>query len=270
MFYAEIKLNLKFRSPFGHGISTFNLGNDYIDLWKSNALGLTSTDKDGNSFVAVPPEMETMFFSDYGGISYFYLQQQITDEAFQGMGLSLSFAFVVLVLSTMNWIIALMATFTIFCIVVCVIGFVVMMGFKLGVVEAVLFVMIVGLSVDYVVHLSTAYLESGFVFRKERAQRMLGIAGISIISGAVSTMGGIVFLCGAYIVYLFKFGTTILFLSFSSILFSLIGFTAAVSLVGPQKANGDVRWTLFSIRAWWTKNPKHQEAAEKRAAYLSK
>lgn len=65
--------------------------------------------------------------------SYFFLQQTILQEAAFGIALSLVLAFVVLNMATANYIIASMATGTILVIVACVVGFTVMMGWKLGV-----------------------------------------------------------------------------------------------------------------------------------------
>eukprot|EP00494_Astrolonche_serrata_P020999 UN21231 len=41
-----------------------------------------------------------------------------------------------------------------------IMGFTVMMGWKLGILESIIYVMVVGMSVDYVVHLGEAYLEA--------------------------------------------------------------------------------------------------------------
>ena len=55
-----------------------------------------------------------------------------TSLFFGGISISLVLALVILVIATNNWVIALMSAFVIFMIVVCVIGFSVMLGWKLG------------------------------------------------------------------------------------------------------------------------------------------
>merc|ERR1712113_780959 len=156
------------------------------------------------------------------------------------MGLSLILAFVILTFATANWIIAIYSVFTIFVVVICVMGFGMANGWKLGVIEAVIYVMVVGMSVDYVVHLSEAYLASGESKREGRTRRMLGIVGSSVLSGAISTLLGIFWLFFATNQIFFKFGSFIFFLISCSCLMSLVAFTAAMTYVGPEGDSGNV------------------------------
>jgi len=130
----------------------------------------------------------------------------------------------------------------------CVIGFTVANGWKLGVIEAVIYVMVVGMSVDYVVHLSEAYLASGKQTREDRTMRMLGIVGSAVLSGALSTMIGIFWLLFATIIIFLKFGSFIFFLVAVSCLFSLVSFTAAMSAVGPEGDKGDIRMLYLNCK----------------------
>merc|ERR1712129_362206 len=101
-------------------------------------------------------------------------------------------------------------------------------------------VMVVGMSVDYVVHLSEAYLASGEEQRFFRSRRMLGIVGSSVLSGAISTLLGIFWLFFATNMIFFKFGAFIFFLISCSCLMSLVAFTAAMTYVGPEGDNGNI------------------------------
>merc|ERR1712129_530866 len=101
-------------------------------------------------------------------------------------------------------------------------------------------VMVVGMSVDYVVHLSEAYLASGEEQRFFRSRRMLGIVGSSILSGAMSTLLGIFWLFFATNMIFFKFGSFIFFLIFCSCLMSLVAFAAMMTYVGPEGDSGDI------------------------------
>merc|ERR1712157_495040 len=119
-------------------------------------------------------------------------------------------------------------------------AFTVMCGWKLGVIEAIIYVMVVGMSVDYVVHLSEAYLASGEEQRFFRSRRMLRIVGSSILSGAISTLLGIFWLFFATNYVFFKFGAFIFFLVFCSCGMSLVAFTAAMTMIGPEGKNGNI------------------------------
>ena len=179
--------------------------------------------------------------TDWGWFSYYFLQEKIIQEAAFGIALSLGFAFIILTLATQNWIMAMYSVMVIFAIVMCVIGFTVANGWKLGVIEAIIYVMVVGMSVDYVVHLSEAYLASGKEKRVDRSRRMLGIVGSAVLSGAMSTMIGIFWLLFATIMIFLKFGAFIFFLIACSCFFSLVSFSAAMSAFGPEGEKGNIR-----------------------------
>eukprot|EP00493_Phyllostaurus_siculus_P012923 UN13112 len=91
-----------------------------------------------------------------------------------------------------------------------------MVGWKLGILESIIHVMVVGMAVDYVVHLGEAYLEAADVHhdRHSRARDMLETRGFSIISGAVSTLGGISILLAAFVLFFKKFAIVMFFLIF--------------------------------------------------------
>lgn len=207
--------------------------------------------------------MSSILVTDYGFFSYFFIQEKIIQEAAFGIGLSLLFAFIILTLATQNWMMSMYAVFVIFSIVMCVVGFTVANGWKLGVIEAVIYVMVVGMSVDYVVHLSEAYLASGKEKREDRTRRMLGIVGSAVLSGAISTMVGIFWLLFATIVIFLKFGSFIFFLIACSVGFSLISFAAAMSALDrkvmlamwlplSRSVDANARVAMRSSgRTWW-------------------
>lgn len=86
-------------------------------------------------------------------------EKALVDNAIQGVLISLAFAFVVLVCTTYNIILAIYSVISIGSIVVSVIAIIEMIGWELGVSESVAIVILIGLSVDYVVHLANHYVE---------------------------------------------------------------------------------------------------------------
>mmetsp|Transcript_2984 Transcript_2984/g.2749 ORF Transcript_2984/g.2749 Transcript_2984/m.2749 type:complete len:87 (-) Transcript_2984:247-507(-) len=79
------------------------------------------------------------------------------------------------------------------------------LGWSLGSLESIAIVMLIGFSVDYAVHLANHYVESVFEDRYRRMQDALSGIGISIISGAITTIGSGVFLFLATVVFFTKF-----------------------------------------------------------------
>ena len=109
----------------------------------------------------------------------------------------------------------LLRALVIVAIVICVLGFTVAAGWKLGITETINLVMVPGLSVDYVAHLAEAYTESHAARRLPRVRSMIMEVGVSVISGAISTLGASAFLWLPVIIFFNKvspglFGTLLL------------------------------------------------------------
>jgi len=123
-------------------------------------------------------------------------EKALMDGAFQGIIISLSLAFVILVCSTQNIIIGV---YSIFCIVGVVIGVLMTIwarGWDFGTFESMNSIIIIGLSVDYVVHLANAYIESEKKTRADRTEEMLTVMGVSVLGGGFTTLGAGLFLFG--------------------------------------------------------------------------
>merc|ERR1712194_265822 len=111
--------------------------------------------------------------------------------------------------------------------------------------ESIIFVMVIGLSVDYVVHMANAYLEANhesppILDRKGRTQFMCKKMALSVLSGAVTSIGSSIFMCFAYIVFFHKFGIVVLWTILQSCLSALVFFVALMSLFGPEGDWGSI------------------------------
>ena len=245
-FIVDVLTEGQITDDFNDGITFYEDWQEYIKNWRNNIDGITTIDINGDEFINTPSTLKSIM--TVGMFWYYYLQEEILYEAYTGIGMSLFLAFIILTLATQNWITSLYSVIVISSIVICVMGFTTFNGWKLGIVEAIIYVMVVGMSVDYVVHLSEAYLASGKYYRQDRTRRMLGIVGGSVLSGALSTLIGIFWLFFATGVTFFKFGSFIFFLISVSLLLSLIAFTATMSVIGPEGSSGNV--VLCAKRCW--------------------
>merc|ERR1711924_544028 len=100
--------------------------------------------------------------------------------------------------------------------------------------------MVIGLSVDYVVHLADAYLEAPAEDRLERCKFMLVKMGLAVVNGGVTTIGAAGFMCACYITFFEKFGIVILATVFQSVVTALFFFSAMMALFGPQGTSGNI------------------------------
>lgn len=84
------------------------------------------------------------------------------------MFISLGFAFIVLLLTTLNIVVTIYSIISIACIVLSVVAVMFFCGWELGVIESITIVILIGFSVDYVVHLANHYVESSFSEKYKR------------------------------------------------------------------------------------------------------
>jgi protein dispatched 1 len=77
--------------------------------------------------------------------------------------IALAMAYIVLIVSTRNIILASLAVLVIVSIVFTVMAFVVWIGWGLGFIEGISIAIVIGLSVDFTVHYGHAYHESRYV-----------------------------------------------------------------------------------------------------------
>lgn len=137
-------------------------------------------------------------------------------NAVGGMITSVTLAFIILMFATMNIIITLYAILSVSFVCAAVSAVMVLHGWEMGASESVAMVVIIGFSVDYVVHLAAHYVHSAEKLRYQRATESVRDMGVSIFSGGVTTFGSAAFLYGGTVLFWRKFAIIIA----STVLFS--------------------------------------------------
>jgi len=175
----------------------------------------------------------------------FQVGKQLMSEAFRGIALSLILAYVVLTVFSGNFQVAFLAIICISAVVLSVMAYVSATG-KLGLLESIVLVMTPGLSVDFTAHLAEAFIAAGTKMngRKERMIGALSHLGISLFSGAISTLGACFFLFFPLITFFVQFGTFVFLTIAFSLLYSMVFFTALMFELGPQGDTGDIMKTF--------------------------
>jgi len=228
LFRNEIKLTGTIFANYKDGIAVANAWDEwFIGQLKSGSC------KDAQNV------QNAFIYSD--AFTYFFLQERLTTEAYSGIMYSIIAAFCVLSLFTVNWVIGFYATATIMCIILCVMGFTVMNGWKLGVLESICFVMVPGMAVDFVAHLAESYVHSHRKKRVERVTDMLVHTGVSVVSGAFSTIIACIFLMFPTIQFFSKFGTFIMMTIVFSLYMSLFFFSSILCYIGPEDDFGSLK-----------------------------
>mmetsp|Transcript_8639 Transcript_8639/g.13996 ORF Transcript_8639/g.13996 Transcript_8639/m.13996 type:complete len:1085 (-) Transcript_8639:259-3513(-) len=193
-----------------------------------------------------PPGMENAFGSA-GTFVWFETERGLVRGFYMGMIICFPMAFLMLMLSTSNVIVSMLAVISIGLIVSCVLGMCKMfLGWALGTGEAIAGIIVIGFSVDYVIHLGHMYVDAnrakGFIHRIDRftysARKMAG----TVFAGAITTFGSGLPLFACQLTFFTKMGTLISGTIAFSICYSLGFFMSACLLFGPNGRVGDLIW----------------------------
>lgn len=175
-------------------------------------------------------------------------EQAFFDGVQQGVSISGIAAFIILLIATRNIIISVYALVSVAFIVFCVVSVMVLKEWQLGVSESIAMVIIIGFSVDYVVHLAAHYVHTALSKRFDRASDSISAMGVSIFSGAMTTLGSGIFLFGAKMTFFNKFAIIITTTVTFSLTYALVYFLALLHTIGPQDKQGDIPTMLRSCR----------------------
>ncbi|KAJ8608808.1 hypothetical protein CTAYLR_009351 [Chrysophaeum taylorii] len=186
-------------------------------------------------------------------------------SAFGSMLLSLCLSWVLLLLSTGNFITACLAVVTIGMVCTIVIGFINIVGWGLGPLESVLIVIVVGFSIDYTVHLADSFMNSRSTTREAKVRDAVTHTGSSVLSGAVSTLTASIPMFFAQVIFFQKFGAFVFMTIALSLIYSLGFFCSLLIHFGPMGTSGSLSKYYGGLV---TKMHKHMVELEKQQAAI--
>lgn len=173
--------------------------------------------------------------------SWTITQRYLLSSATTGVFLSFGLTFLVVLVSTMNWFLTLICLLAIFGVCMSVFMLMVAVGWSIGVLESICMIIVVGMSVDYSVHLVHSYNHSPYPTRLEKTRTALTEMGVSVLGGAVTTFGASVFLFMAEMTFFYQFGLFIGMTIGLSCVFALVCLMAVLITIGPEgtRVNGN-------------------------------
>jgi hypothetical protein len=184
-------------------------------------------------------------------------QDRMVQEALQSLGLAIAVSLVTMCLVTWNWLIALIGTFNIVSIMAVFMGTWPALGWKFNMFTCLFLIMAVGMAVDYTLHILHAYNESTLETRYLRTKEAVSHMGVTVFSGAVTTLLAASPMFACTTVFFSMFGTFIFMIILYSILLALLLLVPLLLLIGPQGGFGDI-WCFYELAAK-IKGSKQQE-----------
>ncbi|CAK9029489.1 Protein dispatched homolog 1 (Protein chameleon) [Durusdinium trenchii] len=179
------------------------------------------------------------------------VEQAIPAGLFQGLTISIPVAYGVLLFATKNVILSFYGVLGISLVVAAVLGTVFQLGWTLGIGEAVAGVLVVGLAVDFIIHLCGVYIvaaEHGIEKRRDRWEFAVQHMGSTILAAAFTTAGAACVLFACQVYFFQRMAALLSMLIFFSLFHALFFFSALLLIAGPERNQGDwtipVRWIL--------------------------
>eukprot|EP00808_Paulinella_micropora_P001616 g1906.t1 len=172
--------------------------------------------------------------------------------------LSVSTSLTAMILFTGNLIIAFMGTLILLAVMIVMLGMFAANELRLGPIEVVSLSLIIGLAVDYCLHLGHAYMESKAGDRQHRIQHAVVLIGSSLIGASMTTMGSMMVLLLCTIKLFVTIGTIISLTVFMALIMSLGTFAAWLAVMGPNGKWGDLRSVVhceYCLHKWRERRP---------------
>eukprot|EP00462_Mataza_sp_D1_P024935 CAMPEP_0175132088 /NCGR_PEP_ID=MMETSP0087-20121206/6891_1 /TAXON_ID=136419 /ORGANISM="Unknown Unknown, Strain D1" /LENGTH=1082 /DNA_ID=CAMNT_0016414425 /DNA_START=38 /DNA_END=3287 /DNA_ORIENTATION=+ len=218
----------------------------------AKAMSYTEGDvwmKKWDTVLKTTPGGDTKKFHHARQWSWTLTQYYLLTSAVNGIFTSFGLMVVVLLVATRNWWVSLIAATSVAGVCLSVFLFMVMAGWEIGVLESICMVIVVGMSVDYSVHLVHAYNHSPLNSRYEKARSALTEMGVSVLGGAITTFGASFFLFFSAMSFFFQFGLFIGMVILCSCAWSMLFLMASLMVCGPSGNRkdgkhifGDIYW----------------------------
>jgi len=110
----------------------------------------------------------------------------------------------------------------------------------LGTIESISVVVLIGFSVDYIIHYSADYMHSLEDTRDLKMRQSLRQMGVSIFGGYITTLGSGIFLLTCTFSFFKKFGQTISLTVTFAFIIATLSFSAMMKSFGPQGKFGNI------------------------------
>jgi hypothetical protein len=187
-----------------------------------------------------PSGVSRVFFSSQT-FWWYDTNGQMLSTAISSATIALVVAAVVLLLFSRSFVLTIFATLTILYVLLSVTAMLVGIGWTLGFMESICFAILIGVSVDFVMHFSHAYTHlPGDASREKRTKHALVMMGPSILAAAFTTIASAIIMLFTVILFFQKFATILCFTVIQATIGSFIVFLTMTICIGPSQPTHSV------------------------------
>ncbi|CAD5121402.1 DgyrCDS9924 [Dimorphilus gyrociliatus] len=172
------------------------------------------------------------WFTSY--FDFYDLQRSLSQGTYVSLGISIGFAFAVMLFTTLNLLITFYAILSIGFAIFTTIGMLVLAGWELNILESVAISLAVGLSIDFPIHYGVSYVLSSCPSRQSKVAESFRRVGSSVAMAALTTIiAGISVLPSRAYSY-FQLGLFLVLVMIASWLYATFLFQSLCAAFGPE------------------------------------
>ncbi|XP_019696069.1 protein dispatched isoform X2 [Harpegnathos saltator] len=178
-------------------------------------------------------------------LEFFELQRTLYDGTIWAMGVSLILALTVLALVTLNPLVSLYAIATIGAAIIVTVAILILLGWKLNVLESVAVSTAIGLTVDFSLHYAVSYKSCITEERTERVKTALQqMAGPTLMAAITSGAAGALMLPSRVMAYI-QIGVFLLLVMAISWIYATLFMCSMLAVAGPSSHFAQLKCSRF-------------------------
>ena len=191
-----------------------------------------------------PAEVSNAFFSS-GDFWFWDTNYQMFTTAVSSAGIAIAAAALVIFISSRSLAMTIFSVVSVGYVLASVTSMMVAAGWQFGLLESICFTILIGVSVDFVIHFSHAYTEQpGQVSRHERTKYALIHMGPSILAAAFTTLASATIMLFTAILFFRLFATVMFFTMIQATVGSFVVFLTLTETLGPSNPTFLFDWVI--------------------------
>lgn len=205
------------------------------------------------AMVSAPAGMQNAWF--ISELNFFDLQRTLSQGTLIAIAIAMATSLIILLLVTLNVIISILAVLTVTLTILATIACLVLLGWKLNVLESIAVSTAIGLAVDFTLHLGVNYRLSPLTDRVSAVRYSLSRMIGPTIMAAVTTGAAGAFMIPSSVLAYTQIGSFLLIVMTISWLYGTFFFASLLCAIGPQHNFGQIR--IWSCNKKDNKNAKN-------------
>jgi hypothetical protein len=178
---------------------------------------------------------------------FIWMSNALFRFAMSAIAIAITLATGIILLMTANWLLSLIAAFTLATILCTALSLMILIGWKIGLNQACCLIVASGMAVDYVVHMIHSYNHQKGT-RVERVRGAFEEMGISVTSGAITSSSSSLALVLCQFEVFYILGQFIILMIVTSFVITLFLMMAILSVIGPNEGEANVPFLIDWVK----------------------